>query len=312
MKKDNLLVGNGINLTVSDYFKTNQIAIRIKKMFPIAFDFFEFQYNVTFLKDLEEFFDFDNYSKGLEDLLYDCFKLIVEKRKQDYFNKLTKDKFYELLTLLKKLFINALFIEDNNLIKLEIPQSIIQEVKSYKNVFSLNYYEFWDEDKVTNHLHGKIHYQPFNRDDFGIDDKKMSTDIDYAFTIDQMLTSYYYFPINNLDELIILPLKYNIDKKQVLDFQQEYQVNGFIIHKRFEEVKKKKLYSELENLSSISIFGVSPFGDEYLMNILSKIREVTIYIYDLYNNFTEIEAWKKRVSHAIFKDSISFGSEYYD
>jgi len=312
MKKENLLIGNGINLTVSDYFKNNQVAWRIKKMLPTAFDFFEFQYNVAFLKDLEENFDFDNYTKGIEDLLYDCFKLIIEKRKHEYFNKLTKNKFYELLTLLKKLFINALFVEDNKLIELELPELIVQEVKSYNNVFSLNYYEFWDESNITNHLHGKLHYQPFNRDDFGIDENKIDTDIDYAFTIDQMLTCYYYFPITNLDELIMLPLRYHVDKKQVMDFQQKYRVNGFIIHERFEEVQNRKLYSELDSLNSISVFGVSPFGDEYLLSKLSKIREVTIYIYDINNNITEVEAWKNRVSHAILKDSINFGSDYND
>lgn len=309
MKKENLLIGNGINLTVSDYFKNNQVAWRIKKMLPTAFDFFEFQYNVAFLKDLEENFDFDNYPKSIEDLLYDCFKLIIEKRKHEYFNKLTKNKFYELLTLLKKLFINALFVEDNKLIELELPELIVQEVKSYNNVFSLNYYEFWDERNITNHLHGKLHYQPYDREDFGIDDKKMETDIDYAFTIDQMLTGYYYFPITNFDELIMLPIRYSVDKKQALDFQQKYRVDGFIIHDRFEEIKNRKLYSELENLSSISVFGVSPFGDEYLLNILSKVPEVIIYIYNITNNLAEVEAWKEKVSHAVLIDSSRFGSE---
>jgi hypothetical protein len=62
-------------------------------------------------------------------------------------------------------------------------------------------------------------------------------------------------------------------------------------------------------LSSISVFGVSPFGDEYLLNKLNSIKEVTIYIYDKKNNLAEQQAWREKVPHAILIDSRKFGSE---
>ena len=309
MAKRNLLLGNGINLSNNDFFSSKQIALRVEELLPLAFEYFGFQNNVRFIKDLEDNFDFKNYTRGVEELLYDCFKLVIDLHKESYFKTLKKDKFFELMALLKKVFINAIFIKGNKMILPDIPKNIIEEIQTYNKIFTLNYNEYWDSEQGIEYLHREINYQEFRRDDFGIDEKKLKYDIDYAFAIEILLNDFYYFPIRNLEDLLMLPTRFNIDKKEANKFQNEHRIDGFLITKSFENNEVKPLYDKFDELDNIDLFGVSPFGDEYLIEKLRNIDDVCIYIYRLEDNFSEVSQWKKNLSNAKLIDSRKFGSE---
>jgi len=305
-KQNSLILGNGINLIFEDYFSSKRIAERIKKMLPIAYEYLGFENNVVFLDDLEKEFDFSNYSQGIENLLYDCIKFIISKRKNGYFKKLTKNNFFELMTLLKKVFINAMFVEENKIKSLIIPQSTIDKVLSFDSVYSLNYYEFWDSNGITIHLHGKINYREFNRDDFIIDETRKDYDLDHSFSIDEFMDRIFHFPIRNMEDLIMLPINYNLDKEQAHEFQIKNKVYGFLVYPDFEKKVSNNIYSRLESLDKISLFGVSPLGDSLLLKKLSNISSVTIYVHGIDLNKKEIKAWEKLIPHAVLLDSTKF------
>lgn len=62
------------------------------------------------------------------------------------------------------------------------------------------------------------------------------------------------------------------------------------------------LYKELDCISDISVFGVSPYGDSSLIAKLASISQGTIYVFQL--NDEEIKEWKKRLpSSFVYKDS---------
>ena len=68
----------------------------------------------------------------------------------------------------------------------------------------------------------------------------------------------------------------------------------------------KKLYKELDNIQRIEVFGISPYGDDELIEKLNMIEKVKIFIYKGKKNDDEIDEWKKRVSSAEIVDASDF------
>ncbi len=65
------------------------------------------------------------------------------------------------------------------------------------------------------------------------------------------------------------------------------------------------LYAKLDDIEKLDIFGMSPYGDEDLINKITKIKDVTVYIYDLKNN-SEKDEWIRKVKNVKLKDSEEF------
>ena len=65
------------------------------------------------------------------------------------------------------------------------------------------------------------------------------------------------------------------------------------------------LYAKLDDMEKLDIFGMSPYGDEDLINKITKIKDVTVYVYDLKNN-SEKDEWIKKVKNVKLKDSEEF------
>lgn len=207
MKTDNLLIGNGVNLNGSHLFTSREIINWIKKTLHNGFYFLRFDNNISFLSDIIEYFDFDNFSGNIEELLSQCFKLVINKS-QSYFKNLSEIRCLELSTLLKRVFINAMFVKNSQLINIEIPDDITRKIKSYKKVFTTNYHEYWDENDKAIYLHGKIFFTQYERSDYGIDEERVTYDIEYNSAMEDYLAEKYYFPIENIEDIIMLPSGY--------------------------------------------------------------------------------------------------------
>ena len=65
------------------------------------------------------------------------------------------------------------------------------------------------------------------------------------------------------------------------------------------------LYAKLDDIEKLDIFGMSPYGDEDLINKITKIQDVTVYVYDLKNN-SEKDEWIRKVKNVKLKDSEEF------
>jgi hypothetical protein len=73
--------------------------------------------------------------------------------------------------------------------------------------------------------------------------------------------------------------------------------------------KKFKLYNELKEVSTIDIFGVSPYGEDDLFNILNEMDRITVFIYQLSSNSEEKKSWNNKLSKVkelSFKDANEF------
>lgn len=66
---------------------------------------------------------------------------------------------------------------------------------------------------------------------------------------------------------------------------------------------RKELYTQLKGIDELDIFGVSPYGDDSLIDVINKLKFVTVYVHNMKTN-KQTEIWDKilRCSHT-FKDS---------
>jgi len=305
MKNNNIIIGNGINLNGDSPLSNRKIIDRIENTLNQAIMFLGVQHNTVYLQDIQKEFDFKQYSDGIETLLYDCMNLVIDKRKE-VFKPLTERRLLELLTLLKIVMINAMFVIDNALIEVVVPKPIVERVRRYDNIFSLNYYEFWDSENETVHLHGKIAYQEFYMDDYDIDDDRMLHDIDYAAAIDDRCAMDYHLPINNPCEVILFPIGLMGDKNKIWQLDEKYQQYGFLLLAQLNEFNRIDIYSPLDDLKDITLYGVSPYGDDLLMRKVSNIPKVTVYVHEIGKNVIEVQEWQERVPHAHLIDSKEF------
>lgn len=68
--------------------------------------------------------------------------------------------------------------------------------------------------------------------------------------------------------------------------------------------KIPKLYVELNNIESLDIFGISPFGDVSLIKQLTSILDLRIYVYNM--DKKQVDKWKELLNRDCCVDSSSF------
>ena len=269
--KQNLLIGNGINLnTVSnnlDFYPDN-----------IEHRFYNELNNVKYTEEEQELKTHldrwlkikTNKSKNIEQIANDVY-CYIENHILNKENFTNSNNDIRLKKILIKASINAIFLNNKKFINIEIIDSIKNQLSKYENIYTLNYHEYWDEFDKVEYLHGNIEINN-TMDTYVIDSTSciFSTKLGKEKSKESAV-----YPCDTL-----LP-------------STDLHPNG-----------EKKLYEELIGLDMIDIFGVSPSDDEELMAKIKKIDKKTIYIHKMNKN--EILKWKKYVGKAIFLDSTEF------
>lgn len=277
MQKQFLLIGNGINFcgTTND-FLSEAIAHRfgevIQKRISNHNDK-EFVYFDGINKELE----FEGYKNNIERLAYEVYEFVCVKYKKYEKKDLSINDEMKFISLIKNMAINAIFFKDSKFIENEIPEELVRKISLYVNVLTLNYFEYWDKNSICIHLHGKIRRQFYS-------------ELIHAET----------------EELIFSPAFNNINKTDVINLGA-YPSDRLYPSEDLYPKEAKELYKELDNIQKIEVLGISPYGDDELIEKLNMIEKVKIFVHNSKSNHKEIYGWKKRVSSAEIVD----GSEFY-
>lgn len=264
----NLLLGNGVNQNSSSK-ELNPLKIN-KRFISLLND----NMKVTEHKIIKNIYN--KYKKEIantrKDNIEEFSSFIFYKLINDF--KIDNDK-YRLRDILKTTAIKSIFINNDRFIDIKINKKIKEKILTYDNIFTLNYYAYWDENKVCNYLHGRVKF---------IDGE-----------------------IANIQDLAFNPnLKVPKSKSKLI-----YPSENLYPRKDLKPGKKFKLYRDLKEISTINIFGVSPYGEDDLFNILNKMDRITIFIYQISSNLEEIKKWEKKLSkvnNLIFKDAGEFNT----
>ena len=303
----NLLLGNGINLDlgISELYATNifhrfqDILIKTSSIYKYIFGKgFDAQICKNIFADCIKKPE-NSAQIGIESLAKNVYDYL--KNENHWSDNAERD----LIDFITVSAINAIFynrtniidtapvIDDNNSTKISI-------LKSYYNVFSLNYTEFWDTSNKCSFLHGKYILPKLSSTGKSI--ILFKSYYDKSGTYDKLINqlSNSYTMIKYEPDVVFTPL---------LDKQHSIYVGhcpsptlfpGFIPL----SANIPKLYTELDDIETLDVFGMSPFGDDKLIKKLSLIPNLTIYVYKMDKD--QVNKWNELLKRECCVDSSLF------
>lgn len=302
--RKNLLLGNGINLDLGiSELCAEAIFQRFQDILIKTSPLYEYLMGKGFDTQIcnSIFADCRNSAEklGIESLARNVYDYLKSSDKWSQNNE------RELKDFIAVSAINAIFYNGDTTINIapitnDTNRIKISTLNAYNNIFTINYAEFWDSANKCCFLHGNyklpemssigkdiILFYPY-KDNSGT----------YKRHIDQLSDKYSmqkYFP-----NVVFTPL---MDKQDSL---YDGHVPGENLFPGLNVLPASipKLYIELNDIESLDIFGMSPFGDERLIQQLSVIPNLKIYVHN--KEKKQVDKWKELLNRDCCVDSSAF------
>lgn len=319
MSSDNLLIGNGLNMDL-DYslFCATSIEKRFYRVLINTSLLYEALFGFRISTDVCIRLSEQSREKNIEQLADDLFGLVkahcVKSGVVDSRN-LTE----RINAAVKISALNAIFFDSTTPIHLELPEEKEQTLVKYKQILTLNYFEFWDRKQTRcTYLHGKMSTDMLPCDIGEVilyDEMRFHAsqgsgtinDRAYAKAVECLKKRYMVIPVFE-SPIIFSPAQ--INKNKMANVTAYPSENLF---PSWDLVPKKEinLYKELVGINDIVIFGVSPYGDDTLIDSLLQIQNIHIFVHDLSSRKGQAEqkTWsrKHKVNSLLFKMLRNFG-----
>ncbi|MBO5192185.1 MAG: hypothetical protein J6C22_14445 [Bacteroides sp.] len=285
-----LLLGNGINaylgikeLSVKDIGE--RFGKNVAVYSSIIQNLFEVQIEEQFFKDLEKTVK----ELGIESLAGILYRYIKENKKSMW----TDNDEYRVQDIIACICISAIFFAEEGKIDSQFDKTKLFSMAEYDYIYTLNYIEFWDDEKRCIHLHGKVDLPR-------LDNKKRAILIStgrkhldsYARAVEQIKKANNVIEFNPTD-IIFAPE--NIEKNKLICVSGLFPSDKLYPADDLFLYRSKELYKELEEIDELDIFGMSPYGDESLLEIINKKKKVRVYVYKKNEN-KEASVWQKKLT----------------
>lgn len=209
---------------------------------------------------------------------------------------------HRILDTIATIGISSIFFKDNKMNYPDVPTKIVSRLINADKIFTLNYFECWDQKSNCIYLHGK--YQPRIINPGG------------TILCDMLRLKYYrdlispceiLAEIDNSHNLVMAPISINKHKMKVIypgsnTLPSDDLFLGATLYKEIEE--HSTIINEAHE--KLHVFGMSPYGDKGIISCLSSINGIVIYIYDRVNNSQQEDVWRALFPNADYKDSTEF------
>lgn len=273
LARKNLLIGNGVNQcsdTGKDWFSTPAIKERFVAKLDSQIPAIEFEdirasiASALYVIRLEE-------PTGIELLAARVYEHVRQEisKTAGYFSGNNEQR---MKRILKRAAIQAIFLGLEGFQEIEIWKETVEALSRYGRVFTLNYYEYWDESGRCIFLHNGI----------------IRTNTGEGITGE--------------DKCIFSPLlerdKGNSDA--LYPSEHLYPAEDLALGGEYE------LYEALKGLGELDVFGVSPEGDRELLRVIGGILQVRTFIHNKDSNSKTLEIWNRVVGHARYLDAKDF------
>lgn len=300
MKTRNLLLGNGINIHFGiSEFNLNSIAKRFRNILINSSSLYYCLFGVSITPDVCDKIYAEAANWGIETLASGVYKYIHA----NMYDKNSVNCEYRLLNAVKTSALNAIFFDDTRFIQIpQLESNEISHIMRYDNVFTLNYTEFWDnDDRSIYYLHGR--YKKTDYIDTHMPILLYSSEqynlTEYKKTVSNLSIEFNMIEFEGYD-IVFSPL---LDKQTIIEVGHHPSNNLYLADDLFPQ-ETRKLYTELDNISALEVFGMSPFGDDNLIDILADIPNLTVYVYQM--NTEEVNEWNKKLGKECCVDSNQF------
>lgn len=285
-----LLLGNGINIRLGiDSLKASEIRKRFSDNLKIYKPLIEKMFDVNMNKIIEE------YSNVAEDESIEKLVTILEesiiKNHKGYF---TKNDEIRLEDIIVDIGLTSIFFNVKTGINLK-RQDVALKLADYKNIFTLNYYEFWDENHICKYLHGKFDLSMYDNIKKKIlISEKWKNIPEYKKIIDELHKE------NDIDILYrnntdVILSSTNKHKDKLHYVAGLYSSNDIYPSDDLLLINCKQLYKELDGIEHLDIYGMSPYGDVAIINKIKNVKNVKVYVYDKEHN-AQLKEWGKILS----------------
>lgn len=292
----NLLIGNGLNLTNYEenaFLRADNIYDRFIENLTTYWNIIN---KIVYQSkmDLGELIQKLDCKTGIEKLAGITFQYIYDKitSKREF----TWNDAYRLVEILGEISIKSIFFKEDKFFIPQISNEYKNKIeKSYDNIFTLNYIEDWDEQGIVQYLHGNLKKYVSTYSDIG--SSVLSNNKDYC----DFKTNEY----KKIDfkDIVFMPTNEIVNKFNYIIQGLHPRDNLYPADDLF-PYDGRDIYKELDALENIDIFGMSPDGDESVIDRIKNIKNKKIYVYKL--NEKEIKKWKNYGIEGSFIDSSKF------
>ncbi|NLZ80377.1 MAG: hypothetical protein GX913_01010 [Clostridiales bacterium] len=294
-----LLLGNGINMYLAvEGFSQNDIYNRFTNSLNNSSLLYETLFGVNVTEDIIKKIFQNKENIGIESLAIYVYDYVKD-------NALENKSINMQMRLLDAIIcsaITAIFCDGNKILGDMYAKSKMLNIEKYENVFTLNYFEFWDVNNVCKYLHGKIELERFACNEkpmlFYSEERYIGFK-EYRDKINELIKQFNVCELYTRDIIFSPEFHQKSEMFELGNYPSEllFPADDLFLN------ETKELYTELDNVKNIDVFGLSPYGDEELINKLNGMEMVTVYVYDKDNN-AEADKWNERLNcNYIIKDS---------
>jgi hypothetical protein len=285
-----LLLGNGINarldigdlsvIGIGERFKKNVLvySVIIKKILGV-------QIKEDFWKALEN----QGCELGIEILAGILYSYIKNGKKSAW----TDNDEYRVQDIIVCICITSIFYVENGKISQVYDKSKLPIMNGYDYIFTLNYVEFWDEEDKCIHLHGRIDLTKLCNKKYTIlVSNRMMNLKDYVEAVDciQKTNSVIEFYPN---DIIFAPNE--VEKNKLVCVTGLHPSNKLYPADDLFFYRPKELYTELDLVDELDVFGMSPYGDESIIDKINSKNRIRVFVYNKNEN-KETKEWENRLS----------------
>lgn len=285
-----LLLGNGINSCL----EINNLSIacigeRFRNNVEVYSPIIENLFGVELKEDFWKSIDNKSGQLGIETLAGILYKYVKNNKKDVW----TDNDEYRIQDIIACVCILSIFYTKDGKIDQCFDQTRIPLMDGYDYIFTLNYIEFWDTNHKCIHLHGKVDSQKLRDEKNAILVSKCRMNVTkYARSIERIkrTNSVIEFEPN---DIIFAPegIKKNdlICVTGIFPSDNLYPADDLFLY------RSKQLYTELDQVNELDIFGMSPYGDESIIDKINSKNIVRVFIYKKDEN-EETKVWEKKLT----------------
>ena len=293
-----LLLGNGINARIGiKGLAVSEIKERfLRNMYRNSY-VSEALYGITLSKDVCNDIIRSSKVDGIESLAGSLYTYIKTHVNQ----KWTDNDEIRLQDVVKCIALTSIFYDDMGKICTDYDSKKLLDISGYERVYTLNYIEFWDKKEECIYLHGKIDLNSLgDGQNILLASRERNCFSKYKDAIDAIGKSN---NIKLIDTSNIIFSPDSIPKEKLIDVIGVYLSNNLYPADDLFLHSKKELYAQLGDVEELDIFGLSPYGDDSLINGINRMKSVTIYVHNMETS-VEVEVWDKILyCPHVFKDS---------
>lgn len=271
-----LLLGNGINNRLKiDGLSENEIKGRFANNLSLYSPIFDALFSVKVSTvEAEKIVDTAK-NKNIEGLAGSLY-MHIKKQKVDSWSDNDEMRLQDTIACL---CILSIFYNEVGVIPSKPKLSELPHMEQYDKIFTLNYVELWDVNSSCVHLHGKVDMAKLKnvKRPFIYSTARYHLP-EYKNAIEEMSADH---NAVEFDPFHVVLAPESISKDRLICIHGLFPRNKWYPAKDLFSVSGRKLYEELDGVKKLDLFGVSPYGEEALIDIINKMDFVRVFVYNL-------------------------------